>query len=47
MLDTLRKKCPYSVLFILARIFPYLDWIWRDTENFSVLSLNEGKCEPE
>ena len=32
---------------ILVRIFTHLDWIWRDTEYFSVFSPNAGKCCPE
>ena len=26
------------------RIFPHLDWIWRDTPHLSVFSPNAGKC---
>ena len=33
--------------FTLVRVFPYLDWIRRDTPYFSVLSPNVGKCGPE
>ena len=27
-----------------SRIFPHLDWIWRDTEYLPVFSRNAGKC---
>ena len=39
---SLRKKCP-NTEFLLFRIFPYSDWIRRDTPYLSVLSPNEGK----
>ena len=31
----------------LVHIFPYLDYIRRDTEYIFVFSPNEAKCEPE
>ena len=31
----------------LVRIFPHLDWIWRDTKYLSVFSPNEGKNGPD
>ena len=36
---TLREKCP-NTEFFLVRIFPYSDWIRRDTEYLSVFSLS-------
>ena len=39
---SLREKCP-NTEFLLVRIFPYSDWIRRDTPNLSVFSPNEGK----
>ena len=42
----LREKCPNTELFV-ARIFPHLDWIRRDTMYLSVFSPNAGKYGPE
>ena len=33
--------------FFLVRIFPPLDWIWRDTSYLSIFSPNVGKYGPE
>ena len=43
---TLCEKCP-NTEFFLFRIFPYSNWIWRDTPHFSVFSPNAGKYGPE
>ena len=43
---TLCEKCPNTELF-LVRIFPYSDWIRRDTLYLSVFSPNVGKYGPE
>ena len=43
---TLREKCP-NTEFFLVRIFPHLDWIWRDTEYLSVFSPTSGKYGPQ
>ena len=39
---SLCEKCP-NVEFFLVRIFPYSDWIRRNTEYLSVFSPNVGK----
>ena len=44
-LDALCEKCVFGI--ILVRIFPHLDWIWRDTPYLSIFSTNAGKQEPE
>ena len=43
---SLREKCP-NTKFCLVRIFPYSDWILRDTLYLSVFNPNVGKCGPE
>ena len=43
---TLPEKC-LNTEFFLVRIFPHLDWIWRDTEYLSVFSPNAEKYGPE
>ena len=44
--NTLHEKCPNTELF-LVRIFLYLDWIRRFTEQISVFSQSTGKYWPE
>ena len=43
---TLCEKCPNREFF-LVRIFPYSDWIRRNTSYLSVFSPNRGKYGPE
>ena len=43
---TLREKCPHTEFFLVC-IFPYSDWIRRDTPYLSVFSPNTGKYGPE
>ena len=43
---TLREKC-LNRDFFLVRIFPYSDWIRRDTPYLCALSPNAGKYGPE
>ena len=38
--------CP-NTEFFLVRIFPHLDWIWRDTSYLSVFSPNARKYGPK
>ena len=42
----LHEKCP-NMEFFLVRIFPYLDWMRKDTEYLSVFSPNAVKYGPE
>ena len=42
----MREKRP-NTEFFLARIFPHLVWIRRDTEYLFVFSRNAGKYGPE
>ena len=42
LVSSLREKCP-NTEFFLFRIFPYSDWIRRDTDYPSVFSPNVGK----
>ena len=41
------KNVSLKLWFFLVRIFPYSDWILRDTSYLSVFSPNEGKYGPE
>ena len=43
---SLHEKCPIRKLFVV-RVFPYSNWIRRDTNYLSLFSQNAGKYEPE
>ena len=46
LIRSLREMCP-NTEFFLVRIFPYSNWILRDTSYLSVFSPNAGKYGPE